>query len=167
MNALTHPLLVRARLAWNCYHNRAGFGVGRLANLAKLATLHVEPARLFLTDLGRAFTLDPSRGLQAADIPREACDIMLSSASLMYCLKFDWGGETLYVNGCFQENGNRKDVAPMAYPNRFLNYCSLLRRADLGEDLGLGAAFNKLMWRLRPLPLGFSDGSWRRKGATR
>ena len=149
MNALTYPLLVRARLAWNCYHNRAGFGVGRLANLAKLATLHVEPARLFLTDLGRAFTLDPSRGLQAADIPREACDIMLSSASLMYCLKFDWGGETLYVNGCFQENGNRKDVAPMAYPNRFLNYCSLLRRADLGEDLGLAAAFNKLMRRLR------------------
>lgn len=109
----------------------------------------MEPARVFVTDLGQAFTLDLSRGLQAADVPREACDITLSSASLLYCLKFDWGGDTLYVNGCFQENSNWKAVAPMAYPNRFLKYCNLLRRADLGEDLGVGAAFNALMRRLR------------------
>jgi hypothetical protein len=64
LNALTHPLLVRARLAWSCYHNRAGFFVGRLANLSKLATFRVEPARLFVTDLGKAFTLDLNRGLQ-------------------------------------------------------------------------------------------------------
>ena len=95
-----------------------------------------------------AFTLDLNRGLQAADIPREACDILLSSASLLHCLKFDWGGETLYVNGCFQENGNWKDVAPMAYPDRFLKYRNLLRRADLGEDLGWGAGSNASMRRL-------------------
>jgi hypothetical protein len=113
----------------------------------------VEPARLFVTDLDQAFTLDLRRGLQAAAIPREACDIMLSSASLLYCLKFDWGGETLYVNGCFQENGNWKAVAPMSYPDRFFKYCNFLRRADLGEDFGLGATFQKLMaaTRLRPL----------------
>ena len=79
-----------------------------------------------------------------ADIPREACDIMLSSASLLYCLKF----ETLYINGCFLENNNWKDVAWMAYPDRFLKYCNLLRRADLREDLGWGAASNAL--RRRP-----------------
>jgi hypothetical protein len=112
INALTHPLLIRARLAWSCYYNRAGFGVGRLANLAKLATCRVEPARLFVTDLGQAFTLDLSQGLQAADIPREACDIMLSSASLLYCLRFDWGGETLHVNGCWQLEGRRADGVP-------------------------------------------------------
>jgi hypothetical protein len=97
---------------------------------------------------GQPGSLDLNRGLQGADIPREACDIMLSSASLLYCLKFDWGGETLYVNGCFQENRNWKEVAPMAYPDRFFKYCSLLRRADLGEELGWGAASNALMRRL-------------------
>jgi L-ascorbate metabolism protein UlaG (beta-lactamase superfamily) len=148
LNALTHPLLVRARLASRCYRNRSAFRVGRLANLAKLAMLHVEPARLFVTDLGQAFTMDLNRGLQGANIPRDACDIMLSSASLLYCLKFDWGGETLYVNGCFQENDNWKDVASMAYPERFFKYCSLLRRADLGEDIGWGATSNAIMRRL-------------------
>jgi len=51
LSALTHPTLVRARLAWRCYHNRADLRVSRLSNLAKLAMLHVEPARLFVTDL--------------------------------------------------------------------------------------------------------------------
>jgi len=66
LSALTHPTLVRARLAWRCYHNRADLRVSRLSNLAKLAMLHVEPARLFVTDLDQAFTLDLNRGLQEA-----------------------------------------------------------------------------------------------------
>lgn len=151
--AVGHPLLVRIYLAWQCYENRAGFGVGRVSNLLQLARAHVEPARLFVTDLGKAFTFDLDRGLQPIDIPGDACDIMLSSSSLAFCFKFDWGGETLYVNGCFQENKNWKHVASNAYPNRFFKYCNLLRRVDLGYELSwrvaLGALLRKagLSWR--------------------
>ena len=106
-----------------------------MSNLLQLACAYVEPARLFVTDLGQAFTFDLRGGLQPIDIPGDACDIMLSSASLAYCFRFDWGGETLYVNGCFQENEGWKNVKAMAYPNRFFKYCNLLRRADLGHEL--------------------------------
>jgi UDP-MurNAc hydroxylase len=148
LNALAHPILVRIRLARASHHNRKGFHVGRLTNLAKLVILHVDQTSLFVTDLSQAFTFDLDRALQPADIRREACDIELSSSSLLYCLKFDWGGDTLYVNGCFQENSNWRNAEPMAYPTRFLKYCNLIRRVDLGEDLGWGAAFGALIRRL-------------------
>lgn len=89
--ALGPSLLVRAYLAWQCYSNRTGFGIGRLSNLLKLALAHVEPARLFVTDLDQAFTFDLKHGLQPIDISHNACDIMLPSASLVYCFTFPWG----------------------------------------------------------------------------
>jgi len=72
---------------------------------------------------------------------------MLSSASLAYCFRFDWGGETLYVNGCFQENDNWKNVEALAYPNRFFKYCTLLRRVDLGYELSWKTAAKALLRR--------------------
>jgi len=146
--AIAPPFLVRAHLAWQSYENRAGFGVGLLLNLCRLACLSVEPANLFVTDLGQAFAFDLGGGLQPVDIPGDACDIMLSSASLAYCFRFDWGGETLYVNGCFQENKNWRAVEAMAYPNRFFKYCNLLRRADLGYELSWGVAVRSLLRKL-------------------
>jgi hypothetical protein len=143
--AVSHPLLVRLYLARQCYENRAAFGMGRLANLLKLARLHVEPAQLFVIDLGQAFTFDLDRGLQPAGIPRDACDIAVALARLRF--RFDWGGETLFVNGCFQENDNWKHVEAMAYPNRFFKYCNLLRRVDLGYELNWGIASKALLRR--------------------
>jgi len=146
--ALGRPLLVRIYLAMLCYNNRTGFGVGRFSNLLKLACAYVEPARLFVTDLDRAFTFDLKRGLQPIDSSSDACDIMLSSASLAFCFGFPWGAETLYVNGCFQENKDWKNVKPMAYPNRFFKYCNLLRRVDLGYTLSWSTAARALVRKL-------------------
>jgi UDP-MurNAc hydroxylase len=148
LSALGPPLVVRAHLARQCYINRTGFGAGRLSNLLKLAGAHVEPARLFVTDLDQAFKFDLRRGLQPIDISPDACDIMLSSASLAYCFRFPWGGETLFVNGCFQENKDWKNVTSMAYPNRFFKYCSLLRRADLGYRFSWSSAAESLLQKL-------------------
>ena len=150
--AVGPPLLVRMYLAWQSYENRAGFGVGPLANAIKLASGSVESARIFVTDLGQAFTFDLERALQPANYDRSECDLMLSSASLAYCFKFDWGGETLYVNGCFQENENWRTVKSLVYPNRFLNYCNLLRRVDLGYTLTWGTAVDTLLRKLRLAP---------------
>jgi len=146
--ALGQPLLVRAYLARQCYINRTALGVGRFSNLLKLARGYIEPARLFVADLNQAFTFDLGRGLQPIDVSRDACDILLSSASLAYCFRFPWGGETLFVNGCFQENKDGKNVKPMAYPNRFFKYCSLVRRVDLGETLSWSNATKALLSKL-------------------
>ena len=146
--ALGQPLLVRIYLARQCYYNRVGFGVGRFSNLLKLACAYVEPARLFVTDLDQAFTFDLKRGLQPIDMSSDACDIMLSSASLAYCFRFPWGAETLYVNGCFQANKDWKNVNPLAYPNRFWKYSSLFRRVDLGYTLSWSTAAKALVRKL-------------------
>ena len=147
--ALGQPLLIRAYLARYCYRNRTSFGVGRLTNLLKLAYGHIEPTRLFVADLDQAFAFDVRHGLQPIDACRDACDIIVSSASLAYCFRFPWGGETLYVNGCFQENKDGKNVEPMAYANRFFKYCDLLRRVDLGETLSWSNAAKSLIGKLR------------------
>ncbi|HEY4368347.1 MAG TPA: MBL fold metallo-hydrolase [Steroidobacteraceae bacterium] len=149
--ALAPPPLVRLYLAWDSYRARASFGVGRLSNLVKLARADVECARLFVTDLDQAFVFDLGRGLQPADIPRDRCDITLSSASLAYCFQFDWGGETLYVNGCFQENESWRKVESLAYATRFFKYSNLLRRVDLGHQLSWRKAAKTMLRKLVPV----------------
>lgn len=129
------PLLVRIYLALQSYRNRSDMRADRISNLLQLATLSVDRATIYVTDLGQAFAFDLTRGLYAIDEPASACDIQLVSASLAYFFNFNWGGETLYVNGCFQENENWRQVESMAYPNRLFKYCNLLRRADLGYEL--------------------------------
>jgi hypothetical protein len=149
--ALAPPPLVRIYLAVQSYQDSAGFGGRRLERLLNLARFHAEPARLFLTDLNQAFTFDLTNGLKPSTIPRDACDIMLTSASLAYCFQFDWGGETLYVNGCFQENEGWRSVDSLAYPNRFFKYCNLLRRADLGYKLSWKRAAKAVFRKLAPV----------------
>lgn len=148
LRTMADPFIVRLYLAWQSYLNRSLLGVGRIPNVLRLITARVEPARLFVTDLGSAFTFDFGRGLQPADLTRASCDIALPSASLAYCLKFPWGGETLYINGCFQENDDWKNVGSMIYANRFSIYCNLVRNVDLGKTLSwksaVHAAFRKV-----------------------
>ncbi len=148
--ALAPAPLVRLYLALQSYQDSGAFRGKRLGSLVRLATLRAEPARLFVTDLNQAFTFDLS-GLEPSSMAREACDIMLTSASLAYCFQFDWGGETLYVNGCFQENEGWRNVGSLAYPNRFFKYCNLLRRADLGYKLSWARAARAVFRKLSPV----------------
>jgi UDP-MurNAc hydroxylase len=76
----------------------------------KLAALR--PARLFgpvtvfLTDYGHAVQFDIFRGLrEAPDVKSSDADISMSSASLAFVLKNDFGFDTLYVNACFRASG--------------------------------------------------------------
>ena len=149
LGSIAHPLLVRGYLAYRCYQNRVRFRIGPLRNLLLLFRAHVEPAHMYLTDLDRAFTFDLRRGLQPTSMPSADCDIMLSSASLSYCFRFDWGGETLQVNGCFRENDGWRSVADWGYPDRFLKYCRLLRRVNLGYELSWRSTVRSVLQRLR------------------
>lgn len=62
--------------------------------LSRVPTTHI-----FLTDYGESFSLS-LRGLTPAK--RIVTDVSLSSSALLYCLKNDWGGETLFINGRFE-----------------------------------------------------------------
>jgi hypothetical protein len=58
-----------------------------------------------VTDYGEHFSLS-LRGLTRAN--KQLADVSLSASALLYCLKNDWGGETLFINGRFEvpEAGN-------------------------------------------------------------
>jgi len=56
-----------------------------------------------LTDLDITVNLDIVKGLtKVNNLDNNEIDILLSSDSLNYALNFDWGAETLYVNGKYQ-----------------------------------------------------------------
>jgi hypothetical protein len=58
------------------------------------------PAVVRLTDLGIDVELSYREGLK--QVKGKQADIVTSSDSLNYCLQFDWGGDTLAVNGRYQ-----------------------------------------------------------------
>jgi UDP-MurNAc hydroxylase len=73
------------------------------------------PIAIRITDLGRTACFDPLRGLSASTATP---DISLGSQSLAYTLKFDWGADTLSVNGRFQATpaGYRKMLRTFGPP---------------------------------------------------
>jgi UDP-MurNAc hydroxylase len=108
----------------------------RLRAQLAAARLHVEPARVYVTDLGKSFLFDLFHGLRAASIPESACDVALSSAALSYGLRHLWGGQTLHINGRFRriQPGGRGplfdffDIAGEANAGRFSSWKPFRRR---------------------------------------
>jgi UDP-MurNAc hydroxylase len=60
----------------------------------------LQPAVICLSDLGIDVEFSYRRGLQR--VTGKCPDIVMSSDSLHYCLLYDWGGDTLAVNGRYQ-----------------------------------------------------------------
>jgi hypothetical protein len=75
----------------------------RLALTGILLFQRIEPSSIHVVDLGRSYLFDLDRGLRPCALSKEACDVWLRSDSLHYCFKFLWGGDTLQINGRFQE----------------------------------------------------------------
>ena len=74
------------------------------------------PANIFLTDRNQAYRFDVVSGLRPVPLPEAQCDISMHSESFLYALKFDWGADTLHVNGRFTSpDGN-------SYLNFFINF---------------------------------------------
>jgi len=59
---------------------------------------------VYLTDHNQAFEFDITQALSVTDVPKEECAIVLSSDSLNFLLKHEWGRGTLQINGRFQAN---------------------------------------------------------------
>ena len=102
MRAHAGRLRMRVRLARKQWRRRSGAG-GRIAAALEVMRRPVEPTRIFVTDLERAYLFDLDRGLRRADVPKPDCDIWIRSDSLHYAFAFLWGGGTLQINGRFHE----------------------------------------------------------------
>jgi hypothetical protein len=103
-------------VTWSDLEHLAAASVKRLGKRNNRALLRVAqrlglgaPLVVHLTDLHRVARFDPLRGLTEAPAGAEP-DIHITSQSFGYTLKFDWGADTLSVNGRFQAtaSGYRK-----------------------------------------------------------
>jgi hypothetical protein len=135
------PSRVRARWAAQSFR-RPTNGRSLRGRLKDLIALRPAPARIWVTDHQRAYTFDPQQGLAPAELPRESCDVLLGSESLHFAFKFLWGGQTLAINGRFQEAGPESRRTLFDYFNmagnrnagRVLTWKSL--PDDVGRQLG-------------------------------
>jgi UDP-MurNAc hydroxylase len=104
----SRPWLKSDPVPWEDLRHLAGGCVKRLAKRNNRALLRVAarfgigaPLVVRISDLGRVARFSPIHGLAEVDRSTPA-DIELSSQSLAYTLKFDWGADTLSVNGRFR-----------------------------------------------------------------
>ena len=61
-------------------------------------------AFVYLTDHDQALKFDITETLEPAKVSKEACAVQISSDSLYFLLKHEWGRGTLQINGRFQAN---------------------------------------------------------------
>jgi hypothetical protein len=74
----------------------------RVAYLNLLKAVHfVRPLRIYLTDHERAYQLDLGSFVELPGVEKNECGITMSSETLDFCLKFDYGFNTTAVNGKF------------------------------------------------------------------
>lgn len=62
--------------------------------------------KIFLEDLQKSVTFYGVNGIKSSSMPKEDCDIIMSSGSLDYFFRFEWGGDTLNVNARFRSTKN-------------------------------------------------------------
>jgi hypothetical protein len=94
-----------------------------------------EPGLIHVEDLDRCYAFDAVRGLRRVELEPSDCHVRASSDSLLYALKFPWGGEALLVNGRFTELRPEGDDEIGATGDRFFRHFRLVRGLNLGRDL--------------------------------
>jgi hypothetical protein len=155
---------VKARWAAQAFRRRGGRSLpDRLRDLVSLRAAH---ATIWVTDHEKAYRFDPEQGLTPAVLPRAACDVRLGSESLHFAFKFLWGGQTLAINGRFQERerDSRRplfdyfDMAGSRNAGRVMTWRSL--PADLGRRLGQVAPLSHIGNVAKKMTRGTKVASW-------
>lgn len=76
---------------------------GLLKRNSKLMIRRFPPAHVYVTDYGRSCQLSVHAPyLSDSQVPYDQCDVAMSSAALAQCMKFAWGGETIWIAGKLQ-----------------------------------------------------------------
>ncbi len=146
--------LVQMYMAMESYREKRRINLSSpLKDLIDLAMLKVEPARIYVTDLNKAYEFSLPNGLKPIQAPEQSCDIALSAESLQHCLLIDWGGETLLINGRFQEPHahGRPVLSRGAQSGRWFKFTDLARRINMGFRLDWDVAREALAWRVKTL----------------
>ena len=102
MSEEANPLLLRAYLS-SLSRQRGGN-----SGLVDRLLMRAEPCYVWVDDHEQAYRFSALDGLEPVDEGPEGCDLRLSSDSLWYAFKFEWGGETLEVNGRYALAGRGK-----------------------------------------------------------
>lgn len=131
--------LIRAHMGREGYYRRCEKDDkwNRWAWLASILLCREEPARIFINDHESSYTFDLRHGLRRSAALRSECHIDLSADSLLFCFKFPWGGETLLINGRFQEIYPRSRFALLEYLQlrRFLYHGNKINLTSLALSL--------------------------------
>jgi UDP-MurNAc hydroxylase len=98
------------------------------------------PAVVHLSDLKKDVELAFRYGLREAQGKQP--DIIMSSDSLFYCMKTDWGGETLEINGRFQ-------VPRGGHSRRFFQFFRVPQYNSYGSSLNLKFMGGRIIERTR------------------
>ncbi len=106
----------------------------------------LRPTRVHLTDLDCCVVFDLQRFEPTKCAPTD-CDISLSSSALSYCFRFEWGGDTLSVNGRFT-------LPPGGEHAHFRRYFSLANLNNKGQTIAhyLPSVRDRLLARMRTIP---------------
>lgn len=114
------PALMRYRKDYEAISNKPKLQSSKMIPLTTLqreANIYVERMRsnnsfigpfrvgkisIFLDDHKRSFEFSLEDGLKSADIVPQDCDIIITSDSLLFWFKHDWGGATIYISGRMQ-----------------------------------------------------------------
>ncbi|MCA9246860.1 MAG: MBL fold metallo-hydrolase [Planctomycetales bacterium] len=86
--------------------------------------------KIHLWDLDRVVAFDLRRGISPSDASAEDADVAMSSESLAFIFQFDWGMDTVYVNGRFR-------AAPEGF-SRFIRTFALGIMNNTGRRFGFG-----------------------------
>lgn len=143
------PLLIRLDQAAD-----SGRELGTMARFRSLFR-NPDPGLIHVEDLDRVYSFDPVRGLRRAEDSPADCHIRTDSDSLLFALKFLWGGESLQVNARFVELRADGEDELGATADRVFRQFRLGRTLDLGRDLSWTAVMRSAGRRLQDLFPGF------------
>jgi UDP-MurNAc hydroxylase len=100
----------------------------------------MSPAVARLSDLNMDVELSFRYGLRVVE--NKQPDIILSSDSLFYCMKTDWGGETLQINGRYQ-------VPRGGHSRRFFQFFRVPQYNSYGSSVNLKFVGGRILERTR------------------
>jgi UDP-MurNAc hydroxylase len=98
------------------------------------------PAVVHLSDLKKDLELSFRHGLR--EVQGKQPDIIMSSDSLFYCMKTDWGGETLGINGRYQ-------VPRGGHSRRFFQFFRVPQYNSYGSSVNLKFMSSRIIEKTR------------------
>ena len=114
------------------------------AKNSRLLLSAIPSCTVHITDLRLTVQVSILGGLQLSKNQSDVADICLSSEALQYCYLFDWGGDTVAVNG-------RYTVPPGGNPRKFFwnfrvpTYNSTGQEFDVGLMAAIGGRYMRQM----------------------